>query len=113
MTRLFRMRGAAVVLVAALAFMGQATWNTDALAQGTSPGAAQPQRQAPDGSMVEGKIANVSGAKVTLADGTELMIPSNVKVQRAELKPGAMVKASFEERGGQKVVTAIEVRSAK
>jgi hypothetical protein len=51
--------------------------------------------------MVEGKIVNVSGAKVTLADGTELMIPSTVKVQRADLKPGATVKASFEERGGQ------------
>jgi hypothetical protein len=62
--------------------------------------------------MVEGKIVNVSGAKVTLADGTELMIPSTVKVQRADLKPGATVKASFEERGGQggqKVVTAIAV----
>ena len=41
--------------------------------------------------MVEGKIVNVSGAKVTLADGTELMIPSTVKVQRADLKPGATV----------------------
>ena len=59
--------------------------------------------------MVEGKIVNVSGAKVTLADGTELMIPSSVKVQRADLKPGATVKASFEERGGQKIVTAIAV----
>jgi hypothetical protein len=59
--------------------------------------------------MVEGKIVNVSGAKVTLADGTELMSPSSVKVQRADLKPGATVKASFEERGGQKVVTAIAV----
>jgi hypothetical protein len=63
--------------------------------------------------MVEGKIANVSGAKVTLADGTELMIPADVKVQRADLKPGATVKASFEERVGQKVVTAIAVEPAK
>jgi len=41
------------------------------------------------------------------------MIPSGVKVQRADLKPGATVKASFEVRGGQKVVTAIVVESVK
>jgi hypothetical protein len=63
--------------------------------------------------MVEGKIASVSGAKLTLADGTVLMIPSEVKVQRMDLKPGATVKASFEERGGQKVVTAVVVEPTK
>jgi hypothetical protein len=88
--------------------MGPA-WSTDALAQGASPAGSQQQGQTAAGSMVEGKIVNVSGAKVTLADGTELMIPSSVKVQRADLKPGATVKASFEERGGQKIVTAIAV----
>ena len=62
---------------------------------------------------MEGKIAKVSGAKVTLADGTELMIPSGVKVQRAHLKPGATVKASFEVRDGQKIVTTIVVESVK
>jgi len=63
--------------------------------------------------MVEGTIAKVSGAKVTLADGTELMIPSDVRVQRADLKPGATVKASFQQQGAQKVVTAIVVEPAK
>ena len=108
MTRILEMRSAAFVLLAALALMGP-TWSTDALAQSASPAGSQQQGQTAGGSMVEGKIVNVSGAKVTLADGTELMIPSSVKVQRADLKPGATVKASFEERGGQKVVTAIAV----
>jgi len=113
MTRILKMRWAVVVLVGALALMGPATWSTDALARGGSPVPPQPQGQAPDGSTVKGKIVNVRGAKVTLADGTELMIPSDVKVQRADLKPGATVKASFEERGGQKVVTTIVVESDK
>src|SRR3990167_4544781 len=97
-TRIFKVLGAVVVVVAALALMGPAAWSTDALAQGASPPASQPQSQAPEGATVEGKIAKVSGAKVTLAHGTELMIPSGVKVQRAHLKPGATVKASFEVR---------------
>jgi hypothetical protein len=63
--------------------------------------------------MVEGKVASLSGAKLTLADGTVLTIPSDVKVQRTDLEPGATVKASFEERGGQKVVTALVVEAAK
>jgi hypothetical protein len=46
------------------------------------------QVQTATGSIVEGKVVNVSGAKVTPDNGTELMIPSSVKVQRADLKPG-------------------------
>jgi Cu/Ag efflux protein CusF len=107
------MRNVAAVLVAGLALMGPALWCTGALAQGASSAGAQPQAQTETGSMVEGKIVKVSGAKVTLDDGTKLMIPSSVKVQRADLKPGATVKASFEELGGQKVVTAIAVDSAR
>jgi len=113
MTRILKMLGAVVFVVVALALMGPAAWSTDALAQGASPPASQPQSQAPEGATVEGKIAKVSGAKVTLADGTELMIPSGVKVQRADLKPGATVKASFEVRDGQKIVTTIVVESVK
>src|SRR3984893_7062108 len=105
MTRILEMRNAAFVLLAALALMGP-TWSTDGLAQSASPAGSQQQGQAARASMVEAKIVNLSGDTVALADGTELMIPSSVKVQRADLKPGATVKASFEERGGQKVVTA-------
>jgi len=88
MTRILKMLGAVVFVVVALALMGPAAWSTDALAQGASPPASQPQSQAPEGATVEGKIAKVSGAKVTLADGTELMIPSGVKVQRGMTHDG-------------------------
>jgi hypothetical protein len=37
------------------------------------------------------------------------MIPESVHVDPATLKAGATVKASVEDKGGQKVVTAIQV----
>jgi hypothetical protein len=62
---------------------------------------------------VQGKIASMdpSGKKLTLEDGTQLTIPPNVNVQRGALQEGAIVKASFEERDGQKIVTSLEVQS--
>src|SRR3990172_3611634 len=65
MTRILKMLGAVVFVVAALALMGPAAWSTDALAQGASPPASQPQGQASEGATVEGKIAKVSGGKAT------------------------------------------------
>ncbi len=63
---------------------------------------------------IEGKIKSVepSGAatKVMLEDGTQLTIPASVKVQRATLKEGVTVKATYQENRGQKVVTSIQVR---
>ncbi len=61
---------------------------------------------------VEGKITSMdpSGKSVTLEDGTKLSIPSSLKVARGSLKKGAMVKATYEEKGGQKVATMIQVR---
>ena len=111
MTRRVEIRSVALGLVATLVLMGPVAWTSPVLAQGTAP--AMSQTQAGQGHLVEGKIAKASGAKLTLADGTVLMIPSDVKVQRADLKPGATVKASFEELGGQKVVTAIVVEPTK
>jgi hypothetical protein len=62
--------------------------------------------------MVEGKIVNVSEpGHARRRDGAHDSV--RVKVQRADLKPGATVKASFEEQGGQKVVTAIVVEPTK
>lgn len=58
---------------------------------------------------VRGQIQRVEGNTITLADGTELQLPDNIQVQRDELKAGASVKASYEERAGQKFVTSIEV----
>lgn len=64
---------------------------------------------------VEGKITSMdpSGKSVTLEDGTKLSIPSSLKVARGSLKKGAMVKATYEEKGGEKVATMIQVRSGE
>ncbi len=58
-----------------------------------------------------GKIKSVdpAGKTVLLEDGTRLLIPASVTVEPAALKAGATVKATVEEKGGQKVVTAIQV----
>ena len=59
---------------------------------------------------IEGKIKSVdpTGRMVTLEDGTRLTIPATMKVDGRTLQPGADVKASYEARGSEKVVTAIE-----
>jgi Cu/Ag efflux protein CusF len=76
-------------------------------------GAATPESPASGQTReIEGKIKAVdaTGSKLTLEDGTLLMIPPTVNVPKASLKEGALVKASFEEKGGQKVVTHLEVK---
>jgi hypothetical protein len=50
-----------------------------------------------------------AGKTVLLEDGTRLLIPASVTVDSAALKAGATVKATVEEKSGQKVVTAIQV----
>ncbi len=61
---------------------------------------------------IEGKIKAVdpTGNKVLLDDGTQLMIPATVSIPKGKLKEGATVKASYEEKDGQKVVTSMEVK---
>ena len=114
MPRTFGIRSIAVAFLAGLIVAGPVTWSTDALAQmNAAPAGSQLHGQAGGPSMIQGKIASVSGPKVTLTDWTELMIPSDVKVQRSDLTLGATVKASFQERGGQKIVTAIAVEPIK
>ncbi|MGH7303257.1 MAG: DUF1344 domain-containing protein [Candidatus Rokuibacteriota bacterium] len=60
---------------------------------------------------VQGKIKSVdpSGKMVTLDDGTQLTIPPTIKVEKQALQPGANVKASYEEKNGQKVATSFMV----
>ncbi len=85
-------------------------WVSDLYAQAgpQAPGAASPKH-------VEGKIKSVdpSGRMVTLEDGTQLTIPPALNVPRESLKEGAILKASFEERGGQKVATSMRVEPTK
>jgi hypothetical protein len=58
---------------------------------------------------VEGKIQSVdtSDRTIVLDDGTKLSIAEGVTMQ--DLKEGAKVKASYEERDGKKVATSITV----
>jgi len=60
---------------------------------------------------IEGKVMTVdpTGKSLTLDDGTKLTIPESAKFSRADLKPGAAVKAAYEERDGQKILTNLEV----
>jgi hypothetical protein len=73
--------------------------------QGSAPAAGGMQE-------IQGPIQSVdpSGRMLTLVDGTQLTIPPTVNVPRGALKEGAIVKASYEDRAGQKVVTSLEVQ---
>lgn len=67
------------------------------------------------GAEAQGTIMTVdpAGRIITLEDGTQLTIPAAVRLKRTALVPGAEVKASYEEKNGEKVVRIIDVRSAK
>ncbi len=105
----------AFVSLVALLLAGSAAW----AGQMTPPGKDQPGPPAmapaqPGAAMVnevEGKITTMdtSGRYVTLEDGTKLTIPDSLKAARDTLTEGAMLKATYEERGGEKVVTSIQV----
>ena len=79
----------------------------------TQPGGSQGAPGMGNAKQIEGTVKSVdpSGRVLMLEDGTQLMIPPAVGVQREALREGAIVKASFEERDGQKVVTSMEVRA--
>jgi Rieske Fe-S protein len=62
------------------------------------------------GQKVEGTVKTVRGNTVTLEDGTQLSIPGSVKVPMSQLKPGAQISAEYEERGGQKIATALLIK---
>jgi hypothetical protein len=101
-------RGIPLLLFTLLIIMPLA-WDSASYAQ------AGPQGSAPTtGSLqhIQGVIQSVdpSGRMFTLDDGTELTIPPTVDVPREILQEWAIVKASFEERAGQKVVTSLEVQ---
>lgn len=82
----------------------------------TKPGeGAKPMEHAKpiaDAKQIEGKVRDLdpTGTKLTLADGTELMIPDAAKFLRAELRPGATVTVTYEELNGHKVVQHLQVK---
>ena len=65
-----------------------------------------------DQKQMEGMIKSVgpSAQNIMLEDGTVLVLPESLAIRRSELKPGAVIRAQYEERDGQKVVTTITVR---
>lgn len=59
---------------------------------------------------IEGKIHSVDliTRSITLENGTQLMIPAGAVVEDQRLlQPGAEIRASFEEKDGQKVVMTL------
>jgi hypothetical protein len=63
------------------------------------------------GNEVQGKVKSYDAATnmITLEDGTQISVPANVKVQADQLKPGAKIKASYDEKDGKKVASSVEV----
>ena len=63
----------------------------------------------PVGQVVEGKISAVKGRWIVFSNGTQVAVSDNL-VQHFEMKPGAVIRAMYEEREGQKFATSIELR---
>ena len=84
-------------------------------AQVETPAQAPARSQATPGlgdqKQVEGKIKSVgpSAQSIIFEDGTTLVVPDSLAIRRSELKPGATIRAQYEERDGQKVITTITV----
>ena len=58
----------------------------------------------PAGQVVEGKISAVKGRWIVFSNGTQVAVPDNL------VQPGAVIRAMYEEREGQKFATSIELR---
>jgi hypothetical protein len=80
--------------------------------QTRSPSSQSQEREIAPGTqmvqVVEGKVSAVRGRWIVFANGTQVAVPDNVA--HLEMKPGAVVRAMYEEREGQKFATSIELR---
>ena len=67
-----------------------------------------------DQQLVEGTIKSVDrrGVNIILEDGTSLIVPVSLEFDRRELRPGATVKAQYEEREGKKFTTTLTLEPA-
>jgi hypothetical protein len=63
------------------------------------------------GNEIQGKVKSwdQSSNMLTLEDGTQISVPADVKVERDELKAGANIKASYDDKDGKKTATSLEV----
>ena len=97
------------LLVAVVVAAVPMTWPGQVQAQGASQGSPQ---MAAGAQQVQGKITALDPSRkmLTLEDGTRLTIPPTVQLPGG-IKEGAIVKANFEERSGQNVVTSLEVQA--
>ena len=63
----------------------------------------------PKAETIEGMILIVgSNRVVTLADGVKLTIPKTMP--KDQLKPGAMIVAEYEQKGGRKIATSVQIK---
>ncbi len=67
----------------------------------------QPATPAPHS--ISGRVQSVTADRVTLTDGTQLILLPGFPVRQDQLKPGATIKASYAETAGHKVATSIEL----
>jgi hypothetical protein len=65
-----------------------------------------------DQQLVEGTIKSVDTQTIVLDDGTALIVPASSEFNRTELKPGAGVKAQYEEGAGKKFTTTVILEPA-
>jgi Cu/Ag efflux protein CusF len=106
-------------LVAALALvMGSAIASAQmappASSQSPALNGSSAQTTMPQAKEIRGTIKSVDPSKksITLDNGTKLMIPASAAAEADTLKPGARVSAKYEEKGGEKVVTSLQVEPA-
>jgi Cu/Ag efflux protein CusF len=96
-----------VVLVAAVLAVMPIRWAAPAQAQGAAQSVA---RMAADAQQAQGTITTLDpGTRtLTLDDGTRLTIPRGAQLP-PDVKEGDIVKATFEEQAGQKLLIVLEV----
>ena len=99
-----------VLLVAAIVAAVPIGGAVQVQAQGAPQGAPQPGQMA-GAQQVEGKVAALdpSGKMLTLEDGTQLTIPAGAQLP-PDIKEGSIIRASFEEHAGQKVLIGVDVQ---
>lgn len=68
-----------------------------------------PEPAASSSTRITGTVRSVDGHLLTLTDGVQLVFFPGFTEQHGELKPGAIIKASYAETAGRKVVTSIHV----
>jgi hypothetical protein len=75
---------------------------------GSGTSGAQGSQASSSKQEVTGTIKSIDDEKLVLEDGTEFMLPTSAQIDRSELKEGTKVRVSYEDRGGQKVVTSVD-----